>query len=284
MLFERIKTALILAAVFILISSQTSVLVFSILMTGSILIVAWEWAVLAGFVKFLSRFIFLSWFASIISLLYLELGLTIDIAQVNKEFSLTILLIGTFFWISSTFFLYHYPKYYRLWNDKYKISVVGLFAILPAWNGMILLKYLDPHGYLLFLAVILVASADIGAYFVGKRFGRRKLAEKISPNKTWEGVWGGAAACMLTTILLVPLINVLVPAVGKISALTSILLILVVMFFSIIGDLVESMLKRNRGIKDSGGLLPGHGGILDRIDGLIAVIPCFTIILLLITR
>ncbi len=283
-LFERIKTALILAVGFVVISTQSSALIFSFLISGSMFFVAWEWANLASFASRLSKFIFSSCFILIISFLYLKLGLAAGTTQINEQLSLTILFVGVIFWIISTYFLYHYPKYSDLWNGRYKLSIMGLLTIIPAWNGMILLKYFNPNGYLLLLAVILVAVADIGAYFIGKSFGHRKLAEKLSPNKTWEGVLGGSVACILATILLVPLVNFLVPEAIGINVVSSVLLILTVIFFSIVGDLLESMLKRNQGIKDSGDLLPGHGGILDRIDGLLAVIPCFTLILSIITR
>ena len=284
MLLERIKTGLILAAGFVVISTQSSALVFSFLISGFMFFVAWEWATLANFVYRSSKLIFSSCFILIISFLYLNLGLAAVNTQINEKLSLTILFVGVIFWIISTYFLYHYPKYSDLWNGRYKLSIIGLLTIIPAWNGMILLKYLNPNGYLLLLAVLLVAVVDIGAYFIGKNFGRRKLAAELSPNKTWEGVLGGSVACILVTILLVPLVNFLFSGAIEINVVSSVLLILTVIFFSIVGDLLESMLKRNQGIKDSGNLLPGHGGILDRIDGLLAVIPCFTLILFIITR
>ena len=284
MLLERIKTGLILAAGFVVISTQSSALVFSFLISGFMFFVAWEWATLASFVNRLSKLIFSSCFILIISFLYLKLGLAAGNTQINEKLSLTILFVGVIFWIISTYFLYHYPKYSDLWNGRYKLSIIGLLTIIPAWNGMILLKYLNPNGYLLLLAVLLVAVVDIGAYFIGKNFGRRKLAAELSPNKTWEGVLGGSVACILVIILLVPLVNFLFSGAIEINAVSIVLLILAVIFFSIVGDLLESMLKRNQGIKDSGNLLPGHGGILDRIDGLLAVIPCFTLILFIITR
>ena len=284
MLLERIKTALILAAGFIVISTQSSILIFNLLISGSMIFVAWEWCSLVGFSNRSSKIIFASGFIAIVIFLYLKLGLAPESTQINEELSLAILSSGVFFWIISTFFLYHYPKYTNSWNGRFKLSIVGLLTIIPAWNGMIILKILNPNGYLLLLIVILVAATDVGAYFMGKSFGRRKLAEELSPNKTWEGVLGGSAACILATILLMPLAYVLIPEADGISALSSLLLVLSIIFFSIIGDLLESMLKRNQGIKDSGDLLPGHGGILDRIDGLLAAVPCFTLILFMITR
>ena len=284
MLLERIKTALILAAGFIIISTQSSILIFNLLISGSMIFVAWEWCSLVGFSNRSSKIIFASGFIAIVIFLYLKLGLAPESTQINEELSVAILSSGVFFWIISTFFLYHYPKYTNSWNGRFKLSIVGLLTIIPAWNGMIILKILNPNGYLLLLIVILVAATDVGAYFMGKSFGRRKLAEELSPNKTWEGVLGGSAACILATILLMPLAYVLIPEADGISALSSLLLVLSIIFFSIIGDLLESMLKRNQGIKDSGDLLPGHGGILDRIDGLLAAVPCFTLILFMITR
>ena len=284
MLIERIKTALILAFGCVIISTQSSVSTFSFLISGSMFFVAWEWAALAGFSNRSAKVIYASCFISIISFLYLKLGLAPGSAQINEELSLAILFVGVCFWITATFFLYHYPKYYHLWNGRFKLSIVGLLAVVPAWVGMILLKYFNSSGYLLLLIVILVASTDVGAYFIGRNFGRRKLAENLSPNKTWEGVWGGAVVCMLMTILLMPLTNLLITDVNGINKLSSVVVVFSVIFFSTVGDLLESMLKRNQGIKDSGDLLPGHGGILDRIDGLLAVAPCFTLILFAITR
>ena len=283
-LFERVKTALILAVVFVIISTQSSVLVFSLVISGSIVFIAWEWATLAGFVSKYSKFVFTSCFIFVVSFLYLKLGLTARVTQINEELAVSILVTGVFFWIISIFFLYHYPKYCYVWNGRYKLSIVGLLTIIPAWNGMIMLKYFNPNGYLLLFIVILVAAADVGAYFIGKHFGYRKLAERLSPNKTLEGVFGGSAACMLSAIILVPLVNCLIPAADQISLFLIMVLILPVIIFSVVGDLLESMLKRNQGLKDSGNILPGHGGILDRIDGLLAVVPCFSLILFIITR
>jgi phosphatidate cytidylyltransferase len=130
--------------------------------------------------------------------------------------------------------------------------------------------------------VIMVAAADIGAYFAGKKFGRRKLAPALSPNKSWEGVWGSLVACLLLALLLIALMNNYVLELSPQKILLLMVLSLCVTLFDVIGDLLESMLKRNQNIKDSGSILPGHGGILDRIDGLLAVTPLFVITFLII--
>ena len=122
---------------------------------------------------------------------------------------------------------------------------------------------------------VVVWIADTAAYFTGRAFGRRKLAPHVSPGKTWEGVYGGLAAVTLYALALVPLAADGRFA-GTVSALSVILWIagaLALAALSVVGDLCESLLKRQAGVKDSGRLLPGHGGVLDRIDALLAAMP-----------
>jgi phosphatidate cytidylyltransferase len=119
--------------------------------------------------------------------------------------------------------------------------------------------------------------ADIGAYFAGRAFGKAKLAPRVSPGKSWAGVWGGLAAVALLAIA-----ASLLAAAGPAEMMLLIVATLVTGFVSVLGDLLESMLKRFRGIKDSSQLLPGHGGIMDRIDSLTAAIPVFALIITLL--
>jgi len=143
----------------------------------------------------------------------------------------------------------------------------GLVVLPGAWAAMLLLKDRDPN--LLVMVCFLVWGADAGAYFVGKAIGQRKLAPKVSPGKTWEGALGGAVVGVLAAFAFG---YFLIPGVAERFSLALPALIVLVAV-SVFGDLFESILKRTAGAKDSGRLLPGHGGILDRIDALIAVLP-----------
>ena len=145
--------------------------------------------------------------------------------------------------------------------------VCGALVLVPLFTALVML-FQDGPLYLLF-ALLIVWSADAGAYFAGKRFGRVKLAPSISPGKTWEGVIGG-----LTVVI------VLAFAVGQWAEVSAAVLVpfcLAVAGLSIVGDLTVSMFKRTAGVKDSGTLFPGHGGVLDRVDSVAAAAPLFTL-------
>lgn len=157
-------------------------------------------------------------------------------------------------------------------------ALAGVAVLLPPWLALTAL-HRDPAtgpAYVLFLFV-LVWAADSGAYFVGRRFGRRKLAARVSPGKTWEGVMGGAAASLLVAVAAVFILNV-----SAAVAPWFVVLCVVVVVISVVGDLLESLFKREAGVKDSGRFLPGHGGALDRIDSITAAAPVFYVGLALI--
>jgi phosphatidate cytidylyltransferase len=153
------------------------------------------------------------------------------------------------------------------------IAVVGWLVLIAAWVAVVELQARSP--WLALAAMAIVWVADIAAYFAGRAFGRRKLAPSISPGKTWEGLCGGLAAVALYALALVPFAHQAGYA-GAVSALAIgawLLLALVLAVLSVAGDLFESLQKRHAGVKDSGTLLPGHGGVLDRIDALLAAMP-----------
>jgi len=148
--------------------------------------------------------------------------------------------------------------------------VIGFLVLIPAWVAMVGMKAHPQGNLLIFMLFLLVWGADIGAYFTGKRFGRKKLIPQVSPGKTREGVLGGLAVCVLVAIGFA-----ISSELSMGATLALLLLALVTGMVSVLGDLFESMFKRERGIKDSGRILPGHGGILDRIDSLTAAAPIF---------
>ena len=175
----------------------------------------------------------------------------------------------------------------RPWTRAFKLAA-GTVAVVPAWCALCLvhsggftelapataaIDAIDASGQRLLLAALaLVWAADSGAYFAGRRFGRRKLAPTISPNKTIEGAIGGLVAGLAVALAFGAFAGATVaqlPLLALVAAAT--------VLASIVGDLVESLLKRQAGAKDSGTLIPGHGGVLDRIDGVLAALPVFAI-------
>jgi phosphatidate cytidylyltransferase len=152
------------------------------------------------------------------------------------------------------------------------VFVSGLLVLIPAWAGLVWIHQLSRGPYLVLFLLVLIWIADSGAYFAGRRWGRRKLAPLVSPGKTREGAYGALAGGLLWGGVLAALYGVSVPQQGCL-----VLLCLLTVVASIVGDLYESLSKRERGVKDSGSLLPGHGGILDRIDSLTAAAPVFAL-------
>lgn len=180
-------------------------------------------------------------------------------------------LIAALCWLWGIVEVLIYPKQISA-RRNFRWVVFGLIVLPGAWVGMVLLKAINPN--LLVMTCVLVWGADAGAYFVGRALGQRKLAPKVSPGKTWEGALGGG---LIGVVAAVGFGYALVPDVAR-APLGYFLATLVLVAVSVFGDLFESILKRTAGAKDSGKLLPGHGGILDRIDALIAVLPLMVIV------
>lgn len=225
---------------------------------------AWEWGGLGRFAG-VRRAVYAVLMGAACLLLGLVSGLGSDTLQTPVG------LFG-FYAVSAAFWLGVVPFWLkRKWRLQGSAStlLVGLIVLLPPALAMAHLRAVSP---LLLLAVIAAVSvADISAYFTGRAFGRRKLAPEISPGKTWEGAGGAVAGVVLFGVLLAlgsslefarnPLVVMLIPLLAGFTGV------------SVLGDLFESLLKRQAGLKDSGTLLPGHGGILDRIDSLTSTLP-----------
>ncbi|MBT1444768.1 phosphatidate cytidylyltransferase [Shewanella sp. JM162201] len=189
-----------------------------------------------------------------------------------------VILLGAIWWLIAMALVLSFPKSAKLWQQSHMLkSLFGQLTLLPCFVSLVTLKSLssaaEPYfgGILVFLVMLVVWAADSGAYFVGKAIGRTKLAPNVSPAKTIEGLVGGLA----TTMIVVAIVMNLSPQqeLGLVIAVT-----LFTALASALGDLTESMFKRVANIKDSGTILPGHGGVLDRIDSLTAALPVFTLI------
>lgn len=190
-------------------------------------------------------------------------------------------ILAPLLWCSVAFWvLLAFPWLVRRWplGQGVPAALVGAVVVVPTGLAMIYLRHVDVAILLAAMAVVWVA--DIAAYFSGRAFGRRKLAPAISPGKSWEGVYGAIVAVELYGLALTRLFGI---ELSTQNVLLGAMALAVLTAISVIGDLFESLLKRQAGIKDSSALLPGHGGILDRIDSLTSTLPMVACLVLLLT-
>jgi phosphatidate cytidylyltransferase len=252
----RIATALLLAALVIIVLLYLSPKVAGVLIAIAIFAAGWEWAGFAGLTAKPAR---LAYAAGIVLVLAGAEVLSRDPAQLE-----VLLRVAAAWWLIAFVWLAVRAQA----GGPVAAGIVGFLVLVPAGLGLAHLVALQPHGQVLLLyLLVLIAAADVGAYFGGRTFGRLKLAPHVSPGKTWEGFAAGMLAAA---------------AVGAAGALLFevpfwpwLFLCELVALVSVVGDLTESMFKRHVGLKDSGSLLPGHGGVLDRIDSLTAAAPTF---------
>ncbi len=284
MLKQRVITAVVLLLVLIAATTVLPSFYFTILISAIILLASWEWAGLIGLNSSSSKLGYLASIEVMLAACFLVLGVSPQTQGIDAERASLMLIPGLVFWLVSLVFLWGYPANSTLWNDKSKIALMGVLILLPAFVGIVSLKYLMPEGYLVLALVILVAAMDVGAYFVGVNFGSSKLAVRLSPNKSWEGVWGGVFVCLLVASGLIGLMHYYLLPLSLTEIIVLLALAVAITFFCVTGDLIESMLKRNRGVKDSAAILPGHGGILDRIDGLLAATPLFALVMMALLK
>ncbi|MEA2118638.1 phosphatidate cytidylyltransferase [Halovibrio sp. HP20-50] len=226
-----------------------------------VLLGTWEWTNLAGVTRTAQR----AQLVAMMAALMLGMWLT------NAATSVWPLWLAAVGWLVNFYWVIRYPAAGQQWQATARRLLMGLWVLLPCWVGFNVLR--ESGAIWLLFVLLLVWCADIGAYFVGRRWGRRKLAPQVSPGKSWEGVLGGLAA----TAILAIVFTLWLPLDG-LASMALILVTAVVTLASVLGDLLESMLKRYRNIKDSSQLLPGHGGILDRVDSLTAAIPLFALL------
>jgi phosphatidate cytidylyltransferase len=267
----RLLAALIMAPVAILTVLFASTPVLAALSALLFLVALWEWLKLADVEDTLARTV----------LLLCNIGLMAALVWGSRSAqggSLALLqlvaLIGVGWWVLSLAWLRHYSfaSDHDTHARVFKLAA-GTLAVIPAWAALCLIHASEPNGHRwLLLALLLVWAADTGAYFAGRRFGKRKLAPRISPNKTVEGLAGGVLLAVVVAMVGAPLAGATLaqmPAVALVAVAT--------ILASVTGDLFESLLKRHIGVKDSGDLIPGHGGVLDRMDSVLAALPVFAL-------
>lgn len=270
MLRQRVITAALLAPLALwgiwILSSQAFALVIGVIFSMA----GWEWSRLCGLERMPTRAMYVLALALVMAGTYPLLS--------EGNWSLVILIIAMMWWTISLTSVLSYPQGTGFWqNSAMARGIAGVLVLMPAWTALVLLHQVFGPGYVILLMFV-VWGADTGAYFTGRAFGRHKLAPRVSPGKTWEGVLGGAVLAVLVALTGTLWLK---PIGGHVAFL---LLILLTVMISILGDLMESLFKRVANLKDSGGLLPGHGGVLDRIDSITAAAPLFVLGLLWLGR
>ena len=257
MLKTRILTSLVLVPSFFAALFLLPNIFWAILMLSISLIALYEWSEMAKFSKSCSIWYVLV--ALVLSSFVLFLAHQFDNHWLVYR-ALDLFLVAGIFWILVVPFL--------LWKNIHiknrgLLAMLGYLVVLPLWLALVCLKMADP--WLLLGLTVTVWIADSAAYFTGKQFGKNKLAPSISPGKTWEGVLGGLVA--------VTIYGVALSHYFALPWLITLVILWAMSILSVVGDLFESLIKRQANIKDSGSLLPGHGGVLDRIDGLTSSLP-----------
>lgn len=275
---KRIITALVLLPLALIAIFELPLLGFAAFTALILSIGAWEWGPFIGFSNKRYRALLMLVLFAAMGFLGASAGLfETGLIEVKDELIRACIVASLIWWLVALCLVITYPRSARLWRGlNWLKGIFGLLTLLPAWISINLIReveYLnDPQkgAWLLLYVFCLIWAADIGAYFAGKAFGKHKLMPNVSPGKTIEGMLGGLVAS--STLIFVTLQTPLFATENTFKIVT---VSVFVIFSSVLGDLLESMLKRQAGVKDSGKILPGHGGVLDRVDSLTAAMPIF---------
>ncbi|MBZ9612832.1 phosphatidate cytidylyltransferase [Rheinheimera maricola] len=279
---QRVITALILAPLALMAVFYLSLAGFAVFISAAFLLGAWEWSGFCGLPGKAMRTVYVGLTGIIFAVLYWQLPVQAVWPIEDNVLLSSLLLAGVSWWLLAIVLVLTYPRSKRLWaNSDWAKALMGWATLIPAWAAVLFIRSTDytasnfTGAWLIFALLGLVWAADIGGYIVGKPFGKHKLLPNVSPGKTVEGMLGGLA-----------LVGIVVTVVAALQDWPSQTVVWYIAAFlltvlSVFGDLTESMFKRAAGIKDSGIFLPGHGGILDRIDSLTATAPLFAIIVAL---
>ncbi len=268
MLLQRVLTALLLAPLVIALIVFANTALFAFVVAVAFLAALWEWAALSGLKSYPLRGVLLA----IAALALVALWILRD-----SQVGIWVIALGVAWWLLVCIWLRHFAFGAAPTRESVALKLLaGLFVTLPAWMALVSMHGRVPAGHWwVLLALLVVWAADIGAYTSGRTFGKRKLAPQISPGKTWAGAYGALLAGAV-----VMLIGAWLLGVRDQRLLGILLLALLTVAISIVGDLLESLMKRHAKVKDSGTLFPGHGGLMDRLDSVFAALPVFAVGLL----
>lgn len=270
MLKQRVITAIVLAPLLLALIFLTKASVFATLLGLIFLLGLWEWTRMSGVHGRVLRAVLLLGYASLFALCW----------QVCKSpWWWLPVLAGLLWWLLALFWLIHHRFGSKTSHAHAALKLLaGIMVTVPAWCAVVVMHgdLAEPHTghghwWVVFFACT-VFAADIGAYSAGRRWGHTKLAPAISPGKTREGVYGALVCSGIVGLIGGALLKVPADRLPAIVALA-----LLTVLFSIVGDLFESLIKRHAGVKDSGTLFPGHGGMFDRMDSIVAALPVFVL-------
>ncbi|TYL47239.1 phosphatidate cytidylyltransferase [Marinomonas sp. IMCC 4694] len=262
MLLPRILSAIVMAVLFIYAVFVLNAANFILAMAGVVFLAGWEWARLSGVKHSFGRVLF----AALIGVACFAV-LTLGMQK-------TILFISPVLWGCALYWVVRYPAL-LVWQHVFSRLVFGVFVLVTTWSALVVLKQSEDFVVWVLLLMGLIWGADSGAYFAGRAFGKRKLARAVSPGKSWEGVIGGV---LLTQVGI--LLFAFYRDVSLMDGILLSLIALVTSFVSVLGDLTESLFKRHEQLKDSSHLIPGHGGVMDRVDSLTAAAPIYVLLLI----
>lgn len=281
MLKERILSAIVMIAVAIGALFALSPLPFTLAIAAIIVLGMWEWAQFAGFKRPIARAIV--GFVTFGLLFFPIIAATshIQASRFLTDETTPLLFVGCIWWLVAFGLVITYPKSAEIWAKSVSAKFIfGFCTLVPFLIGTLALRFYQYNVneyqglYLLLYVFLLVWGADSGAYFAGRAFGKHKLAPKVSPGKSWEGAIGGVITSAIIAVIFLKTTPENVFG-RELDTSAFVVLSIITVAVSILGDLSESMFKRQAGIKDSSNLIPGHGGILDRIDSLTAAVPVF---------
>ncbi|MFO0512471.1 MAG: phosphatidate cytidylyltransferase [Gammaproteobacteria bacterium] len=258
---QRVLTALVLIAALAVVLFALPPAATLALVVVAILVGGWEWSAFVAPTRPAVR-------AAFVALLALGIAAAWPLSG-TRSGMLALLVVAGLWWLLAVFWILRGPQ--RV--GAVLAAVAGIASLVPVAVALGRLRLEPGQGaWVLLFALLVIMAADVGAYFAGHRFGRIKLAPSVSPGKTWEGVIGGLLFSLIIAIVGARLLGWPVAVVAPLAVGAA--------AFSVVGDLMESLMKRHSGLKDSGHLFPGHGGILDRFDSLTAGIPLLTLGLL----